>query len=728
MQNNHLTNHQLTKKNYQRHITIFGLKYISFFMICLFLSVSILYAQEKVVPVVVDGDEVTYLHEENKVIAHGNVSLRYKDIIIKCDEALYYAKENKAQLKGNIEIISPEGLVYADEAVYDFTKRRIEMQNISVKDPPHYGKAMKGEGIVKEKYILEGGYVTTCDLDEPHYRIRAKRIFIYPQDKVVAKNVVIVVGDIPLMYLPYYSQRINDSSFPVELSPGKSSEWGVYLLSRWRYNPGEDCRGKVLLDVYEKRGIGAGVTHKTETSSYGEGLFNAYFIEDELYGADKRDLLFNEYPDRINILPKYLKENRYKTQFSYSWQPRPTLSVKSEFHKFSDEYFMKDFFFREYEIEPHPLSYLLADKTFTNSSLTLLAQKRANHFFSETEYLPKLEYNLYRQALSETAPFYIESKISLANLTLKRGHSASDDDAERLYSDNELSYDKRIGWLNVNPYIGFISAFYSKNAFGDSNIIRNAPKTGVTLSTDFYKIFRCPFSFWGEEVSKFRHILTPELTYSYIHSPTVSNAHVFQFDSNDDLARKESIIFKLENKLQAKSDSRNWDFLYFSPSIEYKIDEEVRGSYFDIFKMDLEMYPTQYVSLAADSNYDCQSRVFTEANVDVNLKGREDRYSIGVGHRYARGESSQNTVSSSFQLTPKWKFTSYLRYEFKQNEFKEQQYVLRRDLHCWWMDVGLNVDDDRNFGIWFMFTVKAYPKAFLGFHHTYQGARRTYKE
>jgi len=688
------------------------------------LEVQKVFSQKNSIPVIVDGDQVSYLQKEDKVIAKGNVVLKYKEVTVNCDEAIYEVDKNIASLKGNVKITSEKGVVFADSALYNFATKEIQISTVRVESPPIYGEAKSGKGIYQTQYTLEDGFITTCNLKKPHYRLTAKRITIYPGKRVVAKNVILRIGNLPVFYLPYYSQYIKDRSFPLHVSLGKSKEWGYYILTRWRYYLSEENKGRIHLDWYQKRGEGIGVTYKSKSKNFGESLFKFYSIQDKLYREQERNELFDVYPEREGTSFKYLEDDRYKTQFFYSWRPTSNLSIKSEFHKFSDKYFMKDFFYREYEVQPHPLSYTLADLAFHHSSLSLLIQKRANHFYTETEYLPKLEYNIFKQKVSPTYPFYIKSQISLANLSKKNANSDQDDDALRFHSHSVLSYETKLAWLNINPYLGCFTTYYSKNTFGKEDILRNAPETGVSLSTNLYKIFNRKFSLFGEKVSKLRHIITPILTYLYIHPPTVSKSHIFQFDSADDLERKESVVFKLDNKFQAKNSSRQWDFLYFSPSLEYKINEEGRGSYFDNVKMDLEFNPTQKLTLDADSNYDCRDRAFKEANVDLNFQ--DEKYAFSFGHRYARKESSQSTFSLTCQLTPKLQFKNYLRYEYKTGDFKEQQYVLRRDLHCWWMDLGVDVDDESNVTVWLIFRIKAFPKVYIGFDHTYHGAKKSY--
>lgn len=677
----------------------------------------------------IDGDEISYIQERAKVIVKGHVKMQYKEVTLFCDEADYDANSYVAHVKGNVKIVRENAVVYGDNIVYDFKTQNAQMVNLHMESAPIYGQAKEANKVGQNQYNLKDGYVTTCNLKQPHYRLVAKRVTVYPGVKIVAKNMILKVGQVPVFYFPYFSQSLKDRSFPAQIIPGKNSDWGYYVLSRWRYRLNEEQRGKIHFDWYEKRGLAQGITHKAETKNFGEALFNYYFIQDELYKLEKRKKLFDKFPERETIAPKYLEDDRYKAQMSYSWQATDALSIKSEFHKFSDENFMKDFFYREYQIEPHPLSYTLIDYSFEHSSLSLLTQKRVNRFFSETEYLPQLEYNLYRQQLGATN-FYLDSKTTVGKLTSRAARSHLDYDTFRLHSYDTLSYPSNIKWLYLNPHLGFYGTHYTKDIFKNANISRFASEVGADLNTKLYRTFNVNLNKFGIAIEKMRHIITPTVSYLYIRPPTVSKAHLFQFDSLDDLERKEAIVFKLDNKLQAKYKDEVWDFLYFSPAVEYRVHQKGKGSFFNSVDTTLEIYPKTGVSFNAKSKYDAVDRALREANIDLSLSDSQNKkYALSVGHRYARDEDSQGTLNSEFQITPKVRFKNYLRYEYNTGKFRQQQYVLKTDLHCWWLDLGLDIGRDRNltnYTFWFAFTLKDFPDIHIGFDQTYRGAKKDY--
>ena len=144
--------------------------------LCFILLSLNAFSQNKIIPVVVDGDEVTYSKENEQVIAKGHVVMKYKGVTLKCDEASYSVKLNAAYIKGNVKIINDKGTVRAKEANYDFANKKAQINNIHIESPPMYGGAKSGEKVSGNEYIFNKGYVTTCNLKKPHYKLASKKL------------------------------------------------------------------------------------------------------------------------------------------------------------------------------------------------------------------------------------------------------------------------------------------------------------------------------------------------------------------------------------------------------------------------------------------------------------------------------------------------------------------------------------------------------------------------
>jgi hypothetical protein len=51
----------------------------------------------------------------------------------------------------------------------------------------------------------------------------------------------------------------------------------------------------------------------------------------------------------------------------------------------------------------------------------------------------------------------------------------------------------------------------------------------------------------------------------------------------------------------------------------------------------------------------------------------------------------------------------YERYEFKGGQFKEQEYALTKDLHCWEAEFAYNIREHDTHTFWVIVRIKALP-------------------
>jgi len=428
---------------------------------------------------------------------------------------------------------------------------------------------------------------------------------------------------------------------------------------------------------------------------------------------------------------KYLDRDRYKADLAYNWQPNENLSFIGELNKSSDEFFTKDFFRQEYDAVPQPLTYGLASYAFGRSALSILAQDRVNNFYGETEYLPQISYDAYRQSIASTN-FYFQSNTALSRLDYKTAYTGIENHTDRAYSNDIISYVQNVGFVKVVPYVGESLTYYSRGLNnGDNDLFRTAFEDGIGFSAKFYKPFDFKMNMFGEEIEKLRHVLTPEIDYAFVHAPTVNQSRLFQYDTLDALARTENVTFTLANKLQAKAGAHTWDLLYFAPSVVYDVDHDGKGNHLDSFNSTLEYYPHPNMSLRADSDYDFLTHRFKSVDADFYFADpksdpKDPKYSIATGERYAgKAAQPQNTLDFTYKLTPKISFHSYAVYECHTHEFQDLLFNLRTDLHCWWMDTGFEVDSKHNRVIRITFTLKAFPDLHFGGYQKYNPTPKT---
>jgi LPS-assembly protein len=155
-------------------------------------------------PIVVNGDKVEYFHEQRQVVGTGNISIIYKDVVLTCDRIKVYLDTREAIAEGNVKVTQKGAYFTGDRINYNFDTKKGTVLQGYINAKPFYGKAEEVDKVAnKEQFNLAKGYITTCDLDKPHYRLQARQVLIYLNDKVVAKHMVLFIGDTPVFYWPY---------------------------------------------------------------------------------------------------------------------------------------------------------------------------------------------------------------------------------------------------------------------------------------------------------------------------------------------------------------------------------------------------------------------------------------------------------------------------------------------------------------------------------------------
>ncbi|OIO38167.1 MAG: hypothetical protein AUJ75_03170 [Candidatus Omnitrophica bacterium CG1_02_49_10] len=692
-------------------------------------------------PVIVDGDKVEFLNKEKRVIGTGNVVIVYEDMKLTCDNVIVYMDSHDAYAEGHVTLYQEDNIFRSDKMGINFDTKKGTILASRFETPVWYGGGPMTEKVADKEYHLMDGYITSCDFIEPHYRIQGKKVYLYLDDKVVLKNAFMYVGDMPVLYLPSYTHSFDDNKPRVTIIPGRSKDWGEFVLTSWRYYLSENNQGRIQMDERTKRDFASGIEHRYKTEDFGSGNLRMYYMNER------------RLEDDIHRLPRVLEEERerFTADLRHRWQVDKETLALVEYHavKYQDTTFLKDYFYRDrYENEPSGESYISIAKTLPEYSLNFLAQKRVNRHESVTEVLPELKVDFAEREIGDTNLYYF-SNLTAASYNLKPAAPSDDDtDANVFDTNNKLSYNTRFPWLlkfiNFTPYVATQQTYYSKDIYGEErDFFRGIYSGGFSMTTKFYKVLDFYTNLWNLDINRLRHVITPTVSYGYVHAPTVSSDQVGFLGVNG----SNGYTFDLENKLQTKwhegegADSLTaMDIARLNTNITFT--PNTKGNRWSNISSTLEIRPYKWLAVSADTAYSNYTRDFNGFNLDLkassNLSGEElgedktdewKRWEFGIGHRYTRNSSTEMTVDTSFPIGWKWRFQVFNRIYFKKfkeggrakaiNEMNEQEYTITRDLHCWNMDISYS--NTRGYGeaIWLIFRLKAFPDIPIEYRNSY---------
>ena len=669
--------------------------------------------EEKKEPIVVNGDQLEYSQVRQEVTAIGHVVVTYKDSKLICDKAVVNMLTKDCLAQGRVELIDKKGEVEAESMLYNFGTSSGELLQARIVSEPIFGRGAKIKRVNEKEYAVEDGYATTCSYDHPHFRISAKELEFYPQDKVKAKGVALRVGDIPIFYIPSFTHSLKDTVMPAQIQPGKNKDWGYYMLTAWRFNIADDVKMRLLFDERQKLGTAEGFGINYDNTKAGKGDFKFY------YTNEHQDEALSDGTDTFE---------RFLVRWRHIWQISENDRITAEFYKIKDAKekrdpdvsLLKDYFYREFEKDEEPKTYFLYNHIFPNSSFNFFVRKQTTSFFDQIEELPEAVFTMPAYQIG-SSPFYFKTNTSFSNMMNQGIDPINNDDlVSRFDTYNQFFSPLKVSFLNINPFLGLRETAYSRDINDESLGPRTAFYSGMELSTKFFRNFG----------SNFRHIISPFVKYEYISKPTIKSQRLIPFDSIDTLEAESKFTFELTSILQRKRDDNVSNAALFRIFTDYDLKRrQFDGKGFSDINYDVELHPLDWLGLQSDAKYGAKQGYFKEVNVDLSTrlgsKDTADR-TFGIGQRYQRGGGKALTSQLIWRINPKWKFSIYERYQFSKlrgTGFEEQEYSISRDLHCWEFDLTYNNSKEHGSTIWFIFRLKAFPEYQFDFNQSYNAPR-----
>ncbi len=704
-----------------------------FLVLCFEVWVCSFAQEDKSSGVNVSGDTVEY-SESKEITATGNVKIDYKGTRLTSEKLVVNTQTKDVKTEGPTKVEDEEGIIEGSQITYNFNTKTGTILDAKFRANPYFGKAKKMDKVSDKEFVGYNGYATTCAMDFPHYRIKSKRINLFPGDKIQTRHDIAYAGNLPVAYLPWYNHSLKDPLMHVQFTPGKTKDWGPFLLSAWRYNITDNLSGRIYFDYRSKLGMAEGFGANFHTDSFGKGDFKYYYTQERAHEIEEG---------------KPAEFQRFLIRFRHKWDITDRTNLTTEYFKITDSRRMiagtefnilKDYYPREYEKNSQPLSYNTLHHNFKYSSLDIMLQKRVNRWYSQIEKLPEIKYSLPSLHIAGT-PLYFDNSNSAGSYNKKNAVPAdatTDVDLVRFDTTNKVSLPMKVAFFSVTPFVSNRETFYNKDIYGSAIHPRTIFYTGADVSTKFYRLFDVKSNFLGMDINGLRHIITPTIDYDYNHEPTIQSGKLRQIDSSiDSISRLNAAILELTNLLQTKrgkgKKKATVDLAEFKVTTTYTFKPKGgRGSNLSDFLYKLKLLPYSWMRVDADLTYNHFEDYVSNANYDINFDIGKER-SFGFGQRYVNSPSgkvnNEYTYNLKWRLSPKWKVSLYqrIRSGHKSSSYKtglrEQEYIISRDLHCWELDFTYNVKAGEGESIWLIFRLKAFPEIEFNFNKSYHAPK-----
>ena len=353
----------------------------------------------------IEADDVDYNSTSKLIEARGRVHIKNGPTDIYAQEADYDMEAGVFHCRNQVSIYK-DGVTYKGEAmIYNTNTGEITAQDLRTGMTPMMIEAdeINLEADANEAIEMLHGTMTTHDSSDPNYRMKAKKITVYPNEKIVFRNLSVYAGDRRVFWLPYLSQPL-DAELGYHWLPGFRSNWGAFLLNRYGFMIDDHTLATIRLDLRAKRGVGAGIDFKSMRHADNEnfGTFSLYGVSDNA-PAEARN-------GRIRDEDNTPSKTRYRVNLQHRvYLPGPeesTLWVDFDINKISDAFLYEDFFENEARIDPRPDNIINVQKTFDRGTISLLGRFRLNDFHTVDERLPELAIDFTKAPIFNTSLFY----------------------------------------------------------------------------------------------------------------------------------------------------------------------------------------------------------------------------------------------------------------------------------------------------------------------------------
>ena len=721
--------------------------------------------------------------KEEEAILTGDTSVRQpasKDetgriipgIQLFADKVLLNAKTKTITLDGNVSIYQGPTLQRGQHAVYNYETKKLHTQGLASKIGPiimesdHF-EMVEHQG--KPAFIGRNAGITTHDVENPNYWIRSKQTTVYPNDRIIFKNMQIFAGDTPIFWFPYLSQSL-DQDLGLHLIPGGRTNWGAYLLSSYGIMLGGErdketgerknawLLSKWNLDIRSKRGIGGGLD-----------LYDTRLNDNENLGWLKLYYLNDQDPSlqRTDEPRGFVDSNRWKLELKHriEFQRQGTSSTYADFNitALSDRYFLEDFEPGVYKINPNPINEAGIFHRNEKYLAGIYTRLRLNDFYQSDTRLPELFLDQIKSPFLGS-PFLHEGQTTLgvykeylsdfdvdqlrdtaANLP-PNDHRLNDindlldeNGFSRFHTWHEFSLPLDLdGKITIVPKAGAGVTSYWDVSDDREAVTRTHLSAGVDTSVKFSKVYPdIQSQFWGldgllhvvQPYANFQQLTTNHYDDTFPGIETLSPStrpplrEAGRFPATDDLASWTVLRLGGRNILLSKRDGGTHRWLAMDTYIDVFFNDPESDRALSNLYNDLTWQPLPWMKLDLETQFPIANNRSNFSELATHLSFMpSNSVEMRLGYRLLNNHptlqnSSRIDLRSYLRFNDAWGLGTYHRFEFDDSTLEVQQYSINRDFDSWRTSLGFLIRDNREskdeYGLMLNFTLKNFPSVRL---------------
>lgn len=622
------------------------MKFKTFLFLILFVS-GFIFSEE----IRYKADEMKVSFDEKgeieKIFLGGNVIISYKDIVIKTQKSVFDRKKNEIECSEKVEIFTDIGSFYADFIRYNLIEEKGIIYNAEFKIEPFYGKA---ENIQRDGNVLkiENGYITTCELENPHYRISAEKIEFVKDNYLRGEKMKITFGkNFNVLYFPRYTIDMKTKRPFFTPSIGYKTTLGQNIGITFTHRVAKEkdylMSEKIMI---ETKGTGFGIGGNSEK--------NNFTLDSFLYKKWDEDKLKPGFFLNIN-------RNFRNRHFLMDWR------------WMHDNDFFIDFFKDEFLRKSKMYNYISLTQQIESGILGINIRENAEEEILKIEKIPEIRYLLPVKKISDF-PVFLSEDFRITNF-YKEGENYL-----RILNQLDFTGKKEFKFFTLKPYFSFLISNYQSSEFDKTNFIG---ETGINLS-----------SLLSQNLKETKIYFTPSI--SLFSRRVKYKPH--QLIKLDEIEEKNNGKFVSLNLSWAV---RNETEIVgnFEIENEYDIDRSKNGELFLKYE-----FGSNRLKFEGQNEWDNMNYEFGINSVSFE----KEKYKISFGTRYEK-ESDIFGIETWYEqnLRDDLKYRIGFFYDFNSDGLTQQTYEIWKKIHCLTLDFRITKDKE-NFNFYFFIIPSAF--------------------
>ncbi len=687
-----------------------------------------------------EADEINYDKSFDEYSARGNVLIYKGNIKLLADFVRFDHKNLKAYAEGDVILTNGEDILSGTSMEMDLENQIGSVENgyLFLKENNFHltGNLIKKVG--EKTYAIDEASLTTCDGENPDWRITGKNVKIKDDGEGTAWHATMWAKKIPVMYSPYFYYPARKKRQTGFLLPegGISDRWGTYYTQPFFWAIDESSDATLYGQYMYKRGLRPGMEYRYYLDDWSKGTWMIDYLDDQKIddgiGDSSKKWGFED--GDADILRK--NKDRYWLRGSHNqrmpWGVRAKLDVDlvsdqdytREFQKGymgwnKSKKFFEDVFKRDLDDfnEPIRTNRLNFNKFWPLYSLNVQLRYDLDSTIRNThnpdvtlQQLPIIEFDGVKQRIS-TSPFFYNLNSQYVYYWSRDGKRSQRIDAHpRLYLPFQLR-----PFINIEPSVGVRGTLWrpDKKEFGPDDkkfYHRELYDTRLDLFSEIYSVFHTE----SKTIEFIKHTIRPRITHDFI--PDVDQGDLPNFDAIDRIDNVNLLTYSLTNVLTSKTRKKGSfdishridnatasiidsaseysynDFLRFELEQSYDINEAKEkdpNRPFSPISARLDLIPGNYISVDADALWSVYDMKFLSHNIATNLWDlRGDR--LAVEYRYTRdsddiGLNPVQSLSADLRVkvTDRLSLSADYEYNFLDNTRVQTGIGMNYRTQCW---------------------------------------------